>query len=93
MEGYQQISFVNPVGEYLGQTPPDTIAEIFAPGIVSTYNNETNSVFSPDGNDFYFTLQTSGSSYKVMQMQKANSIWSKPKRVWFSDEESKNSDT
>ncbi|MCF8298805.1 MAG: hypothetical protein K9J13_14750, partial [Saprospiraceae bacterium] len=88
----QEIPFVNPVGEFLGETPPDTVAEIFAPGIVSTFNDEGNSVFSASGDEFYFTLRTSGAFFKVMQMRKENNIWSKPERAWFSDEESKNSD-
>lgn len=92
IEKKQEVSFINPIGEYLGQIPPDTIAEIFVPGIVSTFNDEGNSVFSSTGNEFFFTLRTSGAFFKVMQMQKVNNIWSKPERAWFSEEESKNSD-
>jgi len=92
IEKDKQLTYVSPVGEYLGQTPPGTSAEIFAPGIVSTYNDETNSFFSPDGNKFYFTLRTSGSYFKIMQMEMVNNKWNKPKRAWFSDEESKNID-
>jgi hypothetical protein len=36
-----------------GQKPRVT-PELFAPGIVSTCLNELNSVFSPDGEEFYF---------------------------------------
>jgi amidase len=45
---------------YLGQTPPGTTAELFAPGIVSTDAVELNSVFSPDGREFFFTRLIDG---------------------------------
>jgi hypothetical protein len=45
---------------YLGQTPPGTTAELFAPGIISTDAVELNSVFTPDGREFFFTRLTDG---------------------------------
>jgi hypothetical protein len=45
---------------YLGQTPPGTRADLFAPGIVSTDAVELNSVFSPDGREFFFTRLIDG---------------------------------
>ncbi|MBE0664402.1 MAG: hypothetical protein IH584_01170 [Candidatus Aminicenantes bacterium] len=45
----QQKEFPKLTGPYLGQKPPGTTPELFAPGIVSTGLNELNSVFSPDG--------------------------------------------
>jgi hypothetical protein len=45
---------------YLGQTPPGTTTELFAPGIVSTEVVELNSVFSPDGREFFFTRLIDG---------------------------------
>jgi hypothetical protein len=45
---------------YLGQTPPGTSAELFAPGIVSTGAVELNSVFSSDGREFFFTRLIDG---------------------------------
>jgi Tol biopolymer transport system component len=46
-------------GPYLGQKPPGMTPEIFAPGIVSTGLDELNSVFSPDGDEFYFCVRNS----------------------------------
>lgn len=43
-------------GEYLGQKKPFLKAELFAPGVVSTGTYEQSSIFSPDGNEFYYTL-------------------------------------
>ncbi|MFC2136018.1 TolB family protein [Bacteroidota bacterium] len=46
-------------GPYMGYEPPGMIPEIFAPGIISTGLNELNSVFSPDGEEFYFCVRNS----------------------------------
>ena len=43
-------------GEYLGQQLPGTEVELFAPGFVSTAMSEANSVFSPDGSEFFFAV-------------------------------------
>lgn len=44
----------NLTGPYLGQKPPGSTAEIFAPGIVSTRLYELFSAFTPDMKEFYF---------------------------------------
>jgi len=46
----------NLVGEYLGQQPPGSEVELFAPGFVSTAMSEANSVFAPDGSEFFFAV-------------------------------------
>jgi len=46
----------NLVGEYLGQQPPGSEVELFAPGYISTSMSEANSVFSPDGSEFFFAV-------------------------------------
>lgn len=51
-----------PEMRYLAQTPPGTTAELFAPGVVSTETVELNSVFSPDGREFFFTRLIEGQS-------------------------------
>jgi len=45
---------------YLAQTPPGTVAEVFAPGVVSTEAVELNGVFTPDGSEFFFTRLIEG---------------------------------
>ena len=42
------------IGPYLGQKPPGSTPEIFAPGIVSTEGWEVSGVFTPELNEFYF---------------------------------------
>ena len=44
-----------PDGPYLGQTPPGSTAELFAPGIVNTEENrEVGGMFAADMKEFYF---------------------------------------
>jgi Tol biopolymer transport system component len=43
-----------PDGPYLGQTPPGSAPEVFAPGLVSiTDRRDTKAVFSPDGQECF----------------------------------------
>ena len=60
---------------YLGQEPPGLKPEIFAPNIVSTEKNELNCVFSPDGNEVYFTVWKEGVN-TIMTMKQKNGWWS-----------------
>lgn len=45
---------------YFGQSPPGLTAELFAPGIVSTSENELNATFSPDRRELFFTVRREG---------------------------------
>ena len=70
-------------GPYLGQEPPGMTAEVFAPGIVSTGHGEFCSVFSPDGNEFYWSL--TGAPYPVIVvMRQDNGQWTEPEIAPFS---------
>jgi len=70
-------------GPYLGYKPPGITPEIFAPGVVSTGNSEFCSVFSPDGNEFYWSV--SGAPYPVIVvMRNVNDYWSEPEICSFS---------
>ena len=74
-------------GPYLGQKPPGKTPEIFAPGIVSTGTDggEFNSVFSPDGNEFYYSLTNKEKKRdQIMYMRRVNNIWTKPEIAPFS---------
>lgn len=70
-------------GAYLGQAEPDTSAQIFASGIVSTGLNERDAAFSPDGNEFYFSIWQS-SKGTIVSMKQVNGKWTNPKVVSFS---------
>jgi hypothetical protein len=82
-EGYpQQGAFPVLKGPYLGQKPPGVTPELFAPGIVSTCLNELNSVFSPDGQEFYFCVRNMGAS-SLFVMKCAQGIWGRPEPLPF----------
>ena len=70
-------------GSYMGQKPPGNIPVIFARGIVSTGLDELNSVFSPDGREFYFCVRNYSSAVSIFQMRMENEIWSAPELLPF----------
>ena len=76
----QQIDLPVLKGPYLGQKPPGIIPEIFAPGIISSDEREFNSVFSPDGKEFYFTKEVHG-SFKMFYLKEEKDGWTKPDLV------------
>ena len=72
-------------GPYLGQTPPGNQSILFAGGFVSTESGELNSVFTPDGKEFYFTRRgISGKRPMIMVSRMINDGWTKPGPVDFS---------
>jgi Tol biopolymer transport system component len=73
----QQDRFPKLTGPFLGQTPPGMTPELFALGIVSTGLHELNSVFSPDGREFYFCVRTMASS-TLFVMKRHGDVWGKP---------------
>ena len=75
-------------GPYLGQKPPGMTPKIFAPGFISTEKRELNSVFTPDGKEFYFAIQKPGSGYKIYYTKETQKGWSNPKPVPFSSNNS-----
>ena len=79
-----QVKKYNLSGEYLGQEKPNHTPKIFAPGIISnTEEYEFGSVFSSDGNEFYYGVDISGKS-EIRYMICKDNKWSKPKRGDFS---------
>ncbi len=60
-------------GPYLGQTPPGSTPVVFARNVVSTDDGELNSVFTPDGREFYFTRQR-----RVRVVRQENGAWVGP---------------
>jgi Tol biopolymer transport system component len=69
-------------GPYLGQEPPGTRPELFAPGVISTGMAELNSVFSPDGSEFYFCVRNYRTS-SMFRLKMKNSRWTKPELLPF----------
>ncbi len=72
-------------GPYLGQEPPGMTAEIFAAGIISTEQSEINSVFAPNGDEFYFTIWTRETGTKIMVTSQVDGRWGAPVAASFSN--------
>ena len=79
----QQGDFPKLTGPYLGQKPPGMTPEIFAPGIVSTGMREFASVFSPEGNLFFFT-NSSAPFATLLLMEQIYDRWTSPQVASFS---------
>ena len=69
-------------GPYLGQRPPGMEPELFAPGFVSTGLDELNSVFSPDGMEFYFAVDV-GPRFALFVSRQEEAGWSAPEVLPF----------
>lgn len=70
--------------DYLGQTPPGETPEIFAPGLISSTNHEHSApVFSPDGNEVYWSAFV-GSNQYIYYSRAVQGKWSSPKVAPFS---------
>ena len=83
-----ETKFAELKGSYLGQKPPGMIPEIFAPGIISTDKKELNSVFTVDGDEFFFSIQTPGEGYSIWSSKNSNDLWQPPQIVTFSSSQS-----
>lgn len=70
-------------GPYLGQVPPGLEPEVFGAGVVSTGMSELNSVFSPDGTEFYFSIQAGPMHWVMMVSYLRDGAWSRPEAVTF----------
>jgi hypothetical protein len=71
-------------GPYLGQKPPGMKPEIFAPGLVSHQKSvHSATVFSPDGNEVYWTVMSDPKPMRIRYMQQTDSVWSQPRDVPF----------
>ena len=75
-------------GAYLGQSPPETIPEKFAPGVVSTDHHEHSSLaISPDGTEIYWSLwrrPDEGLPQVIVFVHKEGEEWSAPQTAPFS---------
>lgn len=71
-------------GPYLGQKPPGTKPDVFAPGIVSTAAHEFSCCFSPDGHEFYFARRHPDLNQPVLMVtQLRDGQWTDPDIVPF----------
>ncbi|MEM9313788.1 MAG: hypothetical protein AAGA95_04115 [Pseudomonadota bacterium] len=67
-------------GPYLGQEPPGTTPEVFAPGLISLDGErELNAVFSPDGRIFMFSREIDGSFKMFFSFRQGDGTWQEPR--------------
>ena len=65
---------------YLGQEPPGTTAEIFAPGVVSLPGRYEYALsISPDGKEIVFTTEMPGEGSKLMMARHRQGGWTGPR--------------
>jgi hypothetical protein len=90
----QQDDFPVLTGPYLGQDPPGTTPEMFAPGIISVEENFEHSaaIFSPDGTEVFwctnvdwYTEEGQRGMLRLHSMKMVNGKWSAPARAPFAE--------
>ena len=75
----------NRTGDYLGQTPPEDSAIIFAPGIISVSNRGEYAIsISPNHDEYFYNtgmLEDTTQPYGLLQIKRIGNKWLKPKRA------------
>ncbi len=81
----QESDFSKLSGPYLGQKPPGTTPEIFAPGIISLEANfECCRAVSPEAREFFFVRQVK-SGEKIFRTVEGENGWTSPMPIPYSD--------
>lgn len=72
-------------GPYLGQPLPDSIPQLFAPGVVGTGMFTRDVAISPDGKEIYFCIAIGNYTYStILFMREVDGRWQPPAIVPFS---------
>jgi WD40-like Beta Propeller Repeat len=72
-------------GPFLGQSLPDSVPEIFAPGVVSTGMFTRDIAISPDGKELLFCVAIGNYTYSTILFSKEiNGEWTAPEIIPFS---------
>ncbi|PWB70338.1 hypothetical protein C3F09_09180 [candidate division GN15 bacterium] len=75
----QSDNFPGVFGPYLGQKPPGTVPEIFAPGIVSRDGIQTKLNVASDGNEIIFAERNAaGNRWSLLRSVRTDGGWSRP---------------
>ena len=72
-------------GPYLGQKLPGTVAELFAPGLISTGLYERDCAVSPDGKEIYYGVFI-GSWATIMLTRNIDGKWTEPAILPFASD-------
>lgn len=76
-------------GSYLGQKPPEMTPEIFAPEILQANPSwfwHGSPVFSPDGNEMYWTKYVVNKGMRLWHMVQKGNNWLVPKKAPFASD-------
>ena len=74
-----KVAFPHLSGPYLGQYLPDTIPQLFAPGVVSTGMFTRDMAISPDGKEIYFCVSIGSYTFSTILCSKeVNGEWLPP---------------
>ena len=72
------------IGDYFGQITPDSIPQVFAPGIVSNGLNNRDITITPAGDEIYFVSNTPNYNYAaIFVISRENNVWNDPQVVSF----------
>lgn len=72
-------------GPFLGQSLPDSVPELFAPGIVSTGIFTRDVAIGPDGKEIYFCVAIGNYAYStILYTREVDGLWLPPEIVPFS---------
>jgi Tol biopolymer transport system component len=75
------------IGAYLGETPPDTVAKLFAPGLLSTGFHTRDLAISPDGDEIYFCVNIGSNTFMTMLFtRRINDEWTEPQVATFASD-------
>ncbi len=80
-----KIGFPELYGPYLGQIPPDSVPQLFAPEIVSTSMYTRDMAIMPDGNEIYFCISALGYNL-IFCTKQIDGKWTEPAPVSFIDD-------
>jgi len=80
-----EVTFPDLSGPFLGQALPDSLPELFAPGIVSTGMFTRDVAISPDGKEIYFCVAIGNYTFStILCTKEINGLWTPPEIVPFS---------
>jgi hypothetical protein len=80
-----ELEFRELSGPYLGQSLPDTLPSLFAPGVVSTGMFTRDVAMTPDGKELYFCVAIGNYTYStILCTREVEGRWTEPEIVPFS---------
>jgi hypothetical protein len=80
-------AFIDIQGPYLGQALPGNVPEVFAPDLISTWENETGLIVHPNENEIYFSRMkqsNNGITGTIFCTRVVNGFWTEPEALYFS---------